>query len=113
MNERDDFTINSFLSQLDQDLITEVSSILMEDEKYNLHQWERKNIYPKEKTQSVSQLVSETILSLRCYLIKKRIESLQESTENTQDDHKEVMEEIIRYLELNKLLNRKLNRVLS
>ena len=113
MNEREDFTINSFLSQLDQDLITEVSSILMEDEKYNLHQWERKNIYPKEKAQSVSQLVSETILSLRCYLIKKRIEALQESTENRTDDHREVMEEIIRYLELNKLLNTKLNRVLS
>ena len=113
MNERDDFTINTFLSQLDQDLISEVSSILMEDEKYNLHQWERKNIYPKEKEQTVSQLVSETILSLRCYLIKKRIETLQETTESKGENNQEVMEEIIRYLELNKLLNRKLNRVLS
>ncbi|NND15224.1 MAG: DNA primase, partial [Eudoraea sp.] len=113
MNEREDFTINTFMNQLDQDLISEVSSILMEDEKYSLHQWERKNIYPKEKAQSVSQLVSETILTLRCYLIKKRIESLQVGTENLDGDHQEAMEEIIRYLELNKLLNTKLNRVLS
>lgn len=113
MNEREDFTINTFMNQLDQDLISEVSSILMEDEKYALHQWERKNIYPKEKAQSVSQLVSETILTLRCYLIKKRIESLQLGTENIEGDHQEALEEIIRYLELNKLLNTKLNRVLS
>ncbi|MDH3697797.1 MAG: DNA primase [Flavobacteriaceae bacterium] len=113
MNEREDFTINTFMNQLDQSLISEVSSILMEDEKYALHQWERKNIYPKEKAQSVSQLVSETILTLRCYLIKKRIESLQLGTENLEGDHQEALEEIIRYLELNKLLNTKLNRVLS
>jgi len=113
MNEREDFTINTFMNQLDQNLISEISSILMEDEKYSLHQWERKNIYPKEKAQSVSQLVSETILTLRCYLIKKRIESLQEGTDNLETDHQEALEEIIRYLELNKLLNTKLNRVLS
>ncbi|MBT8236070.1 MAG: DNA primase, partial [Bacteroidia bacterium] len=113
MNEREDFTINTFMNQLDQDLISEISSILMEDEKYSLHQWERKNIYPKEKAQSVSQLVSETILTLRCYLIKKRIESLQVGTDNLEGDHQEALEEIIRYLELNKLLNTKLNRVLS
>ena len=113
MNEREDFTLNAFMNQLDQELVTEVSSILMEDEKYGLHQWERKNIYPKEKQHSVSQLVSETILSLRCFLIKKRIDTLRKSTENIEEDHQEVMEEIIRYLELNKLLNRKLNRVLS
>ena len=113
LNEREHFTLGSFLNQLDQDLVTEVSSILMEDEKYNLHQWERKNIYPKEKEHNVSQLVSETILSLRCFLIKKRIDALREATENVEEDHREVMEEIIRYLELNQLLNRKLNRVLS
>ncbi|MEX0289235.1 MAG: DNA primase, partial [Flavobacteriaceae bacterium] len=113
LNENEDFTINTFLTDLDQDMVSEISSILMEDEKYNLHSWERKDIYPKVKEASISQLVSETILTLRCYLIKKRISSLQKVTEESTDDHKEVLEEIMNYLQLNTLLNKKFNRVLS
>ena len=113
LNENEDFTINAFLTDLDQEMVSEISSILMEDEKYALHNWERKDIYPKEKEASISQLVSETILTLRCYLIKKRISSLQQATQESAEDHKEVLEEIMNYLQLNTLLNKKLNRVLS
>jgi DNA primase len=101
------------MAALDQELVEEVSSILMEDEKYMLHNWERKDIYPKEKQNTVAQLVSETILTLRCFLIKKRIAALQKGTEDSQADHTEALEEIMNYLQLNKLLNKKLNRVLS
>lgn len=113
LNENEEFSINTFLTDLDQEMVKEISSILMEDEKYSLHNWERKDIYPKEKEAGVSQLVSETILTLRCYLIKKRITSLQESTEESVGDHREILEEIMNYLQLNTLLNKKLNRVLS
>lgn len=113
LNEKEDFQISQFLNELDQDLVQDISSILMEEEKYRLHNWERKDIYPKEKTRSVSQLVSETILTLRCFLIKKRIHSLQQDTEEKNEDNREVLEEIVNYLQLNKLLNNKLNRVLS
>ena len=82
LNEKEDFTIASFLNELDQELVNNISSILMEEEKYTLHNWESKDIYPKEKGTSVAQLVSETILTLRCYLIKKRIDTLQQDTED-------------------------------
>jgi len=113
LNEKEEFSINTFMSALDQELVQEISSILMEDEKYMLHNWERKDIYPKEKQNAVSQLVSETILTLRCFLIKKRIAALQKDTEDSQADHSETLEEIMNYLQLNTLLNKKLNRVLS
>ncbi|HZJ19413.1 MAG TPA: DNA primase [Pricia sp.] len=113
LNESDDFSINTFLSDLDQEMVSEVSSILMEEEKYILHNWERKDIYPKEKGAGVAQLVSETILTLRCFLIKKRMLALQNDTQESTDDHRETLEEIMNYLNLNKLLNQKLNRVLS
>lgn len=113
LNEKEEFSINSFMAALDQEMVSEVSSILMEEEKYTLHQWERKDIYPKEKDKSIAQLVSETILTLRCFLIKKRIEALQKNTEDSKDDHTETLEEIVNYLQLNKLLSKKLNRVLS
>ncbi|RYC51075.1 DNA primase [Flagellimonas olearia] len=113
LNENDDFAVNTFLSELDQEIISEVSSILMEEEQYVLHDWERKDIYPKEKQSGVAQLVGETILTLRCNLIKNRIQKLQEHTQDNNGDNSEVLEEIMNYLQLNKLLNAKLNRVLS
>ncbi|MGI9551674.1 MAG: DNA primase, partial [Aurantibacter sp.] len=113
LNEKEDFSINSFMAELDQNTVSEISSILMEEEKYRLHNWESKHIYPKEKKLGVAQLVSETILTLRCFLIKKRMEALQKSTEEKLEDNQETLEEIMNYLQLNKLLNQKLNRVLS
>lgn len=113
LNEKEDFSVSTFLSELNQDMVAEVSSILMEEEKYVLHNWERKDIYPKEKKTVIAQLVSETILTLRCFLIKKRMQALQDHTANSQEDHTETLEEIMNYLQLNNLLNQKLNRVLS
>lgn len=113
LNEQEDFSVSTFLSELDQEMVSEVSSILMEEEKYALHNWERKDIYPKEKKTVIAQLVSETILTLRCFLIKKRMHTLQENTKNSEDDNRETLEEIMNYLQLNNLLNKKLNRVLS
>lgn len=112
LNEKEDFSITSFLNEMDQEMVKDISSIIMEEEKYTLHNWESKDIFPKDKGTSVSQLVSETILTLRCYLIKKRISSLQKDTEAS-TDNRETLEEIVNYLQLNKLLNNKLNRVLS
>ena len=113
LNEKEDFAVSTFISDLDQDMVSEVSSILMEEEKYVLHDWARKEIYPKGKETVIAQLVSETILTLRCFLIKKRMSSLQKDTEDKQEDNRETLEEIMNYLQLNKLLNKKLNRVFS
>jgi DNA primase len=114
LNADGEFQVQDLMSDPDQELVSEITAILMEEEKYQLHEWQRKDIYPKPKKNSVAQLVSETILSLRCYLIKKRIESLQQKTEGeVLGDHTEILEEILNYLQLNKLLSTKLNRVLS
>ncbi|WP_421807887.1 DNA primase [Flagellimonas sp.] len=113
LNEDTEFSVSSFLSELDQEVVAEVSSILMEEEQYVLHDWERRDIYPKEKKIGVAQLVGETILTLRCNLIKNRIEKLKERTQDNLGDNTEILEEIMNYLQLNKLLNAKLNRVLS
>lgn len=113
LNENEDFKVSDFIAALEQEMANEVSSILMEEERYTLHNWERKDIYPKEKGSGIAQLVSETILTLRCFLIKKRMQALQNETETPAQDNKEILEEIMNYLQLNKLLNQKLNRVLS
>ncbi|MFT6934913.1 MAG: DNA primase [Maribacter sp.] len=113
LNQAEEFAILGFMTGLEQEMANNISSLLMEDEKYALHDWERKDIYPKAKETSIAQLVSETILTLRCFLIKKRMLTLQNETQDKQEDNKEVLEEIMNYLQLNTLLNKKLNRVLS
>lgn len=112
-NESESFSLPSFISNLDPELATAISSILMEEEKYQLGQWEKKNIFPKDKSLSVAQLVTETILSLRCFLIKKRMEHMKTLTADPEKDHQETKEELVSYLQLYSLLNKKLNRVLA
>ncbi len=115
LNQEEVFAITTFISSLDQEMANQISSILMEEERYTLHNWESRDIYPKKKETGIAQLVSETILTLRCFLIKKRMQTLQKTTaeQDQERDNRETLEEIINYIQLNKLLNQKLNRVLS
>ena len=113
LNQNPDFAIEQFVNTVEQDVANEISSILMEDERYSLSDWHSKNIYPKQKDQSVAQLVSETILSLRCFLIDQKVkEFMQQTLANRSEVNKSVLEEVKDYSSLKMLLSRKLNRVL-
>ena len=109
----EEFDWQELMSMEDQELLSKISAIVMDDQRYNLHDWERKDIYPKEKGRGIGQLVKETILNFRCALIQQRIENLQKTTQSSQEHHPEVLEEIMGYMQLNQLLNTQLNRVLS
>ncbi|GGG32695.1 DNA primase [Bizionia arctica] len=113
LNQNPDFALENFVNNVDADVATEMTTILMEDERYALSDWERKNIFPKEKTDTIAQLVNETILSLRCYLISKKIDELsQETKANIQVQYREILEEVVGYKKLDNLLSRKLNKAL-
>ena len=112
MNGNEQFTVDGFLSQVETGVASELSSILMEDERYSLHNWDKNNIFVKEKKAGMAQLVSETILSLRCQLIERRVDQLQEEVLKTEDGSHDLLEEIMNYHQLKRLLSNKLNRVL-
>ncbi|WP_100611779.1 DNA primase [Confluentibacter lentus] len=113
LNQNPDFELKTFVNIVDADMGNEITTILMEDERYSLDNWQRMNIYPKDKTQSVAQLVSETILSLRCFLIEQKVlEFQQETLRNKSEVNRSVLEEVKDYSGLKMLLSRKLNRVL-
>ena len=57
----------------------------------------------------MSQLVNETILNMRRYLIDKKINELQESKKD--EDKGDVLEEVMSYYKLKKMLSARLNRV--
>ena len=113
LNQDDDFNLKAFINTADPDMANEITGILMEDERYALSDWQRKNIFPKDKNDSVAQLVSETILSLRCFLIDKKVLGfMQKTIEHKSEVNKSVLEEVKDYSSLKMLLSRKLNRVL-
>ena len=111
LNQTDDFIIDSFVNRLDPALASAVTNILMNEERYSLHNWEKNNIFPKQKDLSIAQLVSETILTLRCYLIDKKVNEIKQDTQ-VDIDHRTLLEDVLNYTNLKMLLSRKLNRVL-
>ena len=111
-NEKEDFKVQHYITSQDQEFSQTLSTILMEDEKYLLNNWESKNIFPKEKTQSIAQLTVETILTLRCNLITKRIEELRQQLKEGATDPRELLEEIMDFQKLLSNLSKRLNRVL-
>ncbi|MBF8150163.1 DNA primase [Winogradskyella sp. F6397] len=113
LNQDEGFSTKNFVNQLDQESASTVTSILMEDERYNLHDWERNQIIPKEKKDSVSQLVSQTILSLRCHLIDKKVAEYKTETLDANADTRTIMEDVKDYVGLKMLLSRKLGKVLG
>ncbi|WP_179339727.1 DNA primase [Winogradskyella ludwigii] len=113
LNQEVTFSTKNFINQLDQETASTVTSILMEDERYNLHDWERNLIIPKEKDHSVSQLVSQTILTLRCHLIDKKVGEYKNETLNENADLRSIMEDVKEYVGLKMLLSRKLGKVIG
>ena len=104
--------IDKLMPSLSPELSALVSTILMNDEKYILHQWEKKNIFVKQRDQQVGLMVTETILSLRKHLVNMKIESLQEEMSKPGDEHKDLLEDVMSYYQLRRLVSNKLNRVL-
>ncbi|WP_166963179.1 DNA primase [Yeosuana marina] len=113
LNQNPEFQLKTFINTVDADMANEITTILMEDERYTLDDWERMQIFPKEKKHSVAQLVSETILSLRCFLIDQKVKEFQQKTvANKAEINKSILEEVKDYSGLKMLLSRKLNRAL-
>ncbi len=113
-NQNETFELEKYLSQLPPELSQEVTSILMNDERESLHNWEAKNIFVKAKDKTISQYVSETILTLRWFLVNKIIDELKSSvTQETEVDNSETLSMVVDYLGLTNMFSKKLGRVIS
>jgi DNA primase len=112
LHQENELKIQTLVNELNQEESSEISNIILNDEKYLLHRWETKEVYVKKKDKTVAQLVTETVLSLRKYLITQKIEELSEKTKAS-SSNKEVLLDILDYQSLNTLLGTKLGRVLS
>ena len=113
LHQAEEFQLRDFINKLDQNMANEVTTILMNDERYRLHDWERNHIIPKEKKATVSQLVTQTILSLRCFLIDQKVVEYQVETSKPEVNTLPIMEDIRDYLRLKTFLSKKLGKVVG
>ena len=115
LNEEGKLTLETFVNELDSKLSGEVTTILMEEEQYILHDWERMDIMVKQKDASIARLVNETILALRRFLITRKIDELSKEIKEatpSEDGASSSLEDIVDYLSLKRILSDKLNRVM-
>ncbi len=112
LHQEEDFKIESFINHIPPEIASEITAIMMNEERYSLHRWHDMEIHVKQKEYTVSQYVSDIILNLRRFLISQKVEELsQEVKAQNTDDNQESIQDIMDYLSLKRILSEKLNRV--
>ena len=113
-HQNDIFSIENYLKNLNPEFSGEVTDILMLEEQQSLHNWEGQQIIVKLKDQTIGQYVSETILTLRWFLVDKIIEELKSDISSEPDaDNTEPLSMAMDYYKLINSFSKKLGRVMS
>ncbi|MCB7481175.1 DNA primase [Christiangramia sediminis] len=116
LNSEDEFGVEMIINDIEKSQAIKLTDILMEEEQYELHDWGRHDIPVKTKDQGVSQYVTQTILSLRRYLVGEKINELLEEMKNvdadSETDRTEKIQEIMSYTSLSTILSDRLGRVM-
>ncbi len=107
------WNLENYLTQVKPELADEITSIIMDEEKHNLHNWEKQNIFVRSKDSSVQQYVTETILTLRSYLIFGVIEGLKKQIQENPEKARDLLTDVVDYNNLKHTFSSELGRVMS
>ncbi len=110
LNQDEKISIERLVGHEDVNISSVVTNILMDEEKYFLSDWERKEVVVTKIVKILPKLVSDAMLNLRRVLIEKKIGDILKEIQTNQVAPD--LEEITNYTELKKLLFEKLNRVI-
>ena len=110
LNQDEKISIDQLVMHQNLEISNLVTNVLMDEEKYSLSNWERKEVFVTGTAKILPKLVSDAILNLRRVLIEEKIKEILEvgKQQNTTPD----LEEITNYTGLKKRLFEKLNRVI-
>ena len=112
-NLEGELKIEQLINKLPSEIAEIASSVVMDDEKHQLHKWESKDIYVRGKKDGISQVVSETVLNLRRHLVNAKINLLSKSpTQDGEYINREIPQEVRDYMKLREILSNKLRRVI-
>lgn len=110
LNQREKIVIDELIMHENLDISELVTNVLMDEERYVLSNWEKKEVFVTEVDKILPKLVTDAILNLRRVLIEKKIKGILEDIQSQRK--KPDLEEVRNYTELKKLLFEKLNRVI-
>ncbi|GAB1308497.1 DNA primase [Urechidicola sp. KH5] len=111
LNQDEKLVVESFINHPDQHVAEMVTHILMEDEKYSLSDWEKKEIYVKGKDTNLAKLVKDAVYNLRRIAIDLKINSWK-SQMTPAGNNGQLLDEIVQHTELKRLLFQQLHRVI-
>ncbi|WP_188048787.1 DNA primase [Flavobacterium sp. GP15] len=110
--QNDNFNLERYIMHLKPEFAQIITDIVMNNEKYVLHDWEGQNIFPKTKLEQLNQNVTDNLFTLRWYLISQFIENAKNSISREFGvDNTEVITEIIDYKKLETKFSYKTGRV--
>jgi|TARA_B110000208_G_scaffold85624_1_gene108510 DNA primase len=110
LNQSEKLEVDIFINHKNPEIANTVTSILMDEEKHQLSNWESKNIEVKSSKEVLDKLVIDAVFNLRRILIGKKIDEMLKlaTDENTAPID---LESIKDYTGLKMKLFDKLNRV--
>ncbi|SED14473.1 DNA primase [Tenacibaculum sp. MAR_2009_124] len=109
LNQREKIVIDELIMHENMEVSGLVTNILMDEERYILSNWEKKEVRITAIEKLLPKLVTDAILNLRRVLIDKKIKGVMEDIRNEVIEVD--LEEINNYNTLRNLLSEKLNRV--
>ena len=111
------FDIVTYINTLEETKASFISNLIMENERYTLAGWlEKKQVFVKQKDSEevLTNLVTETLISLREYLINKLITDLITNYKNEEENDLEELKTTINdYNKLKVSLTNKIGRIRS
>ena len=111
------FDITIYINSLPERHSSFISNLIMEDEKYTLAGWlEKKQVFVKDKDsrEVLTNLVSETLISLREFLINKLVSDMVNNFNSEEENDLEELKSIINdYNKLKVNLTNKIGRIRS
>ena len=114
LSENPNYDVNRIANELPIELSEKVSGMLLDDENNQLHDWSKRDIVPKAKDAHLETIVGDIILNIRSLLVHHLIQSLtQQMAQDNEEEKKELLENVMNYIQLQKLLAKRLNIVVN
>ncbi len=110
LNQDEIISVDKLVNHDNAEVANLVTTILMDDERYVLSNWERKEIYIRSKKSDLSKMVLDAIYNMRRILIEQKINSLITEI-GVEEEREKILESIVDYNNLKTRLFERLNRV--
>ncbi|HEY9169627.1 MAG TPA: DNA primase [Lutibacter sp.] len=110
LNQDEIISVDKLVNHDNVEVANLVTTILMDDERHVLSNWERKEIYIRSKKSDLSKMVLDAIYNMRRILIEQKINSLITEI-GVEKERDKILESIVDYNNLKTRLFERLNRV--